>query len=228
MRAEEVNGYIDNMLRPNMLRPTMECPMTETLADPDARLRRAHLLTAPHMARLTGYVEELARRTQCAVPYFDPLDGGSDARVMILLQSPARFDSQPRFVSRDNPVPAQRNLKRFADAAGLPREATALWNVFPWLPEPSDALSGGSRSGPGAAGLASGIAELPSLLALFGHLRVVVLAGRIAQRAAGTVRAALPACTILSMPHPSPLAVCASPDVADEIVRTLARAGRLV
>ncbi|MGI4984277.1 MAG: uracil-DNA glycosylase, partial [Janthinobacterium lividum] len=198
--------------------------MTETLADPAARLRRARLLTAPHMARLTGYADELARRTQRAVPYFDPLDGGGEARVMILLQSPARFDGQPRFVSRDNPVPAQRNLKRFLEAAGLARQSTVLWNVFPWLPAPSDASSRESRRGPGAAELASGIAELPPLLGLFDALRVVVLAGRIAQRATATVRASLPGCTILDMPHPSPLAVCASPDVAGEIVRTLENA----
>ncbi|MGI4858837.1 MAG: uracil-DNA glycosylase [Janthinobacterium lividum] len=206
----------------------MERPITETLADADARLRRARLLTAPHMARLTGYAEELARRTRRAVPYFDPLDGGSNARVMILLQSPARFDSQPRFVSRDNPVPAQKNLKRFLEAASMARQSTVLWNVFPWLPEPSDTRSRGLRSGPSAFELASGIAELPALLTLFDHLRIVVLAGRIAQRAADTVGAALPGCTILNMPHPSPLAVCASPDVADEIVRVLEEAKRFL
>ncbi|MCY0389004.1 uracil-DNA glycosylase [Robbsia sp. Bb-Pol-6] len=197
--------------------------MTDALADPAARSRRARRLTAPHMTRLTGYAEALARRTQRAVPYFDPLDGGCNARVMILLQSPARFDGRPRFVSRDNPVPAQRNLKRFLEAAELARQSTVLWNVVPWLAAPSDGSSPGLRS----AELARGIAELPSLLALFDQLRVVVLAGRIAQRGASVVRAALPGCAILNMSHPSPLAVCASPAVALGIVGTLEEAKRL-
>lgn len=205
--------------------PVTAAPNPDTLADAATRERRARLLTAPHMADLTRYVDDLARRTRRAVPYFDPLDGGRAARILILLQSPARFDARPRFVSRDNPVPAQRNLRRFLGEAGLAREATVLWNASPWLPEAADVPDPPTRAAIRAE-LAQGIVELPRVLALFDDLRAVVLAGRSAQRAAPTVETSLPGCAVLAMPHPSPLAVCAKPGVAGEIVRVLGVAGR--
>lgn len=95
---------------------------------------REDFLLLPKTAELTRWV--MAQSTgERTLPYFDPLDGGVFARVLILLESPARTVSLPRYVSRDNPGPAQRNLKGFIEQVGLARHKTVLWNLYPWLPD---------------------------------------------------------------------------------------------
>ncbi|GAB5097832.1 uracil-DNA glycosylase [Caballeronia sp. HLA56] len=193
----------------------------DLLRDSEALQRRIALLDQPHIKPLTRFAEELSARSS-AVPYFDPLDGGCEAKVLVLLESPARLASRPRFVSLDNPVPAQRNLKRFFDEAGLARRQSVLWNVFPWLP-----ASDGPRETLTIGEIERGIGELPSLIGLLPDLRVIVLAGRKAQRAFSMLTQLPGSPVILTTPHPSPLAVCRFPDVATNIVETLKRAARV-
>lgn len=190
--------------------------------DADLWHERLDMLQDLHVRPLTAYVQELIRRTGAA-PFFDPLDGGCEAKVLILLESPANITSQPRLVSRDNPVPTQRNLKRFLAEAGLPRCESVLWNVYPWL---ADSASGRQHR-LSNRDIDRGVAELTTLLDLLPKLRVIVLAGRKAQRALPTLRKVPTAASILSMPHPSPLSVCTSQHVGPDIVRTLAHATKL-
>ena len=195
----------------------------ESLGEPEVLARRIELLNQPHVDPLSRYTEALSQRTR-EVPYFDPFDGGCSAKVLVLLESPAKLLSRPRFVSRDNPVPAQRNLKRFLHEAGLPRYQSVLWNVFPWLPDSAH----GMRRPLTPQDIDRGIDELPALLGLLPELRVIVLAGRKSQRAVLKLGHLSASCLILTMPHPSPLAVCVSPDVALEIVKTLRQAAQVV
>ncbi|WPP02422.1 uracil-DNA glycosylase (plasmid) [Pseudomonas sp. HR96] len=148
------------------------------------------------------------------LPYFDPLDGGVDAPVLILLESPARDCSWPRFVSRDNTGPSQRNLKRC-----LVREQTILWNLYPWLPDLDSPAEAITRSK-----IVEGITLLKEVMDLLPRLRVLILAGSVAQRAAPEIKQHGPELNLLVMPHPSPLSVCQHPDVATNIVTTLTRA----
>jgi hypothetical protein len=194
----------------------------ESLREPEVIAQRIKLLSQPHISPLTRYTETLSQRTS-EVPYFDPLDGGCQAKVLVLLESPAKLASRPRFVSRDNPVPAQRNLKRFLHDAGLPRRHSVLWNVYPWLPEPTH----GERRPLTRHDIDRGIGELPALLGLLPELRVIVLAGRTSQRALPKLERLASPCLILTMPHPSPLAVCVSPDVEAKIVKTLTQAAQV-
>ncbi|MCQ0970117.1 hypothetical protein MLD63_06715 [Paracoccus sp. TK19116] len=62
------------------------------------------------MTALNCYAEGLRPQGR-DVPWFDPHDGGAAARCLILLERPARIGDAPRFVSCDNPAPAQRNLR---------------------------------------------------------------------------------------------------------------------
>ncbi|MBY4638689.1 hypothetical protein K6L44_01465 [Gluconacetobacter entanii] len=80
------------------------------------------------------------------MPYFDPLDGGVHASMLVLLERPARHPMRPRFVSRDNPGPAQQNLKRFLLEANVPRKMTVLWNLIPWLPPDDHPVSSVRRA----------------------------------------------------------------------------------
>lgn len=185
--------------------------MSEELDSEAARARRLAGLDAPHMVALNGYAEGL-RAEGRDVPWFDPFDGGARARCLILLERPARRGHAPRFVSCDNPAPAQRNLRRFLAEAGLHRHRIALWNAVPWLP-PADTVRNIS---PRAAELREGLANLPALLDLLPALQVVVLAGRAAGRAAS-----LCAVSVVRVPHPSPVCVNANPSARGRIVAGL-------
>lgn len=157
------------------------------------------------------------------VPHFDGADGGAGARVLLLLETPGPRGGPRRIVSRDNATGTARNLARFCAAAGLARETTVLWNVVPWIIHRAGALN---RS-PNAAELAAGLALVPDLLALLPQLRVAVLCGRHAGRAAPVIAASRPAVAVLRMPHPSPTYVCTAPSIGPGIVATLAEAARL-
>lgn len=184
---------------------------------PDAEDRRA-LLTLAHVAPLEDWRSNLACERE--VPHIDPHDGGTDARLLILLETPGPGDAPVRFVSRDNPGGTQRNLARFLDEAGIARRDMLLWNCVPWIVH-----ARGARNRPlRRAEIHEGLETLPGLLALLPHLTTVVLAGRVAREAAPITAAARPNVAILTMPHPSPANICTEPTVAAAIREALSGA----
>jgi len=158
------------------------------------------------------------------VPEFDLRDGGADARVLILLETPGPGGEGPRTVSRDNPTGTARNLTRFLDDAGIARAETILWNTVPWIVHQPGARNRPLRRGE----IAEGLAALPAFLALLPCLEVAVLSGRVAGEASETVARARPDVHRLTMPHPSPTIVCTSPDIARRIATTLAQAAAIL
>lgn len=102
-----------------------------TLGDPAERERRRALLALPHAAPLAAYAAGL-RRPGAQVPDFDPLDGGTAARVLFVLEKPGPGIHPGGFVSRDNDTPTAAAVRAFMAQAGLPRRETALWNLVPW------------------------------------------------------------------------------------------------
>lgn len=158
------------------------------------------------------------------MPLFDPRDGGSGARLLILLESFGPRAPEPFTVSRDNPTGTSRNLARFLADAGIVRADTILWNTVPWIIHTEGATNRAPRRGE----IAEGLALLPPFLALLPRLRAVVLAGRVAGAARATIEAARPDVAVLAMPHPSPTYVCTSPAVTARIRATLAEAAGLL
>ncbi len=193
-----------------------------TLASPDLLDRRVGMLDTPHVAELERLRAELARHGP--VPHFDPCDGGDRARLLLLLETPGPGAAPLRFVSRDNPTGTAANLRRFCAIAGLEREETVIWNTVPWVVH-----SPGARNRPVRRGeVAAGLQALPALLARLPELRVVVLAGRVAQRAGEVVRTACPQAVVLAMPHPSPTYVNTSPSIAAAICDVLRAAAGII
>lgn len=176
---------------------------------------REIFLLMPNVAQLTRWVISQSTGDN-TLPYFDPLDGGVYAKILILLESPARTVSRARYVSRDNPGPAQRNLKSFMEQVGLERRETVIWNLYPWLPDLEKPKASLRR-----AQIEEGIEKLITLLPHFPDLATVVFAGRVAQQAMLRVRHAFPDISLLEMPHPSPLSVCTHPSVRQRILSTL-------
>ena len=181
------------------------------------------------MRPLARFAGRLRAETGKPVPDADPLDGGTGAGVLLLLERPAAAVHRVGFVSRDNATPTARNIRRFSEAAGLPRTGTLIWNAVPWMDAGPPAGPGRPRNlAPRPDEIRAGLLWLPPLLALLPRLRVVVLAGRIARLAAGTLQATRPGLLVLTMPHPSPTIVCTSPLVGQRILDTLATAAAAV
>jgi hypothetical protein len=77
----------------------------------------------PHVLPLMNVVRDL-RAQGLIVPNVDPNDGGVNARVLVLLETPGPKAVASGFVSRDNPDPTARNLGLVLDEAGLFGKAT--------------------------------------------------------------------------------------------------------
>ncbi|WP_251005956.1 hypothetical protein [Escherichia coli] len=103
-----------------------------TLENPDIIRQRYELLYLPHIAPLTQWIKNYKAKG-IEMLWIDPADGGVNARMLILLQSPARSNLVPRFVSQDNPGPSQQNLNSFLKQARIKRENIIIWNTIPWL-----------------------------------------------------------------------------------------------
>lgn len=158
------------------------------------------------------------------MPDVDPLDGGTGARLLLLLETPGPGTAPLRFVSRDNPTGTAANIGRFMGEAGITRSDTLIWNAVPWVIHAPGARNRAPRRGEVAAGLA----DLPGLLALLPRLTVAVLAGRVAAGAAAVLGRARPGLPVLEMPHPSPTIVCTSPAIAARIRAALREAAALL
>jgi len=193
--------------------------MDGSLATADGRAGRLALLAAAEYEPLEAYRHAIAAR-HGPTPHVDPIDGGTAARVLLLLETPGPSGAAPRFVSRDNPTGTARNLTRFLAAAGIERRETLIWNAVPWVIH----AAGVRNRAPRAAETASGLALLPGLLDLLPKLSVVIMAGRIAQRADTMLREIRPMLARITMPHPSPTYVNTSPSIGGRIAAALAEA----
>jgi hypothetical protein len=152
------------------------------------------------MALLAAFAAALRAGTPHMIPDMDPLDGGTEARVLLLLEKPGPQAARTGFVSRDNPSPTSAAIRAFLDEAGLPRGETLLWNAAPvW--------NGTIRLG--VAELREGLGHLPDLLALLPRLDAAILVGRHAARAEPLLPQHV---RVIRSAHPSPQVRAAFPE----------------
>jgi hypothetical protein len=179
----------------------MDIDLPRSLRNPREQQRRRSMLSLPHIAPLTTYVEGLRGLRDWFVPEFDPLDGGVQAEVPILFEKPGPATETSGFISRNNDDASAAAVFQFMSDVSLPRTRTVTWNLIP----------GWNRSIPHTASERKfGLDCLPPLLALLQHLEVVILAG-------GTAHKAAPYFLALGLPvirswHTSPKVRAFSPD----------------
>ena len=145
------------------------------LADAAEVARREARLDQPHMRALSAYVRMLRAQGGGVVPDFDPEDGGTGARLLLMLEKPGprlAGSSNAGFVSRDNDTGTARAIAAFMREAGVPRAETVVWNTVPWW---------NGTMAVRAAEARSGAAALRTLLPKLQKLRCAVLAGRTAR-----------------------------------------------
>ncbi len=149
-----------------------------TLGNPFEREKRERMLLQAHIAPLTHYVNYLRKelKKEDGIPYFDPYDGGTHARVLYVQQSPGRVSAKTtRFISRNNPDRKAKETFRLHHEAGLKRSDTVLWNIIPWYRQPGENICKRDRL--------EGMKYLNDLMDLLSNLKALVLAGRQAQQA---------------------------------------------
>lgn len=136
------------------------------------------------------------------IPYFDPLDGGTKADCLFLLEAPGPKAVASQFVSRDNPDETAKNIFLLSREAGIDRHRTVLWNVVPWY------IGTGKKIRPANSGdLGAAAPALMELAALLPALHTIVLLGNKAATAKSCIAQFLPAVQVFSAPHPSPMFV---------------------
>ena len=191
----------------------MSAVPVRALRDPAVLAARRALLDRPHVDPLRALAARIAAEQGAEVPEPDPLDGGVDARLLLLLETPGPSIGRTRFVSRDSDTGTSANLARFLAEAGITRADTLLWNAAPWVLH----APGARNRAPRPAEIRAGAPYLAPLLALLPRLRAVVLSGRVAGLLAPSLAALRPGLPVTGIPHPSPTYVCTSPTVAARI-----------
>jgi len=174
----------------------------KSLKNPKERAARLARVDNPHVRPLNQLVRRIRREAGLgsAVPFFDPDDGGIEARCLFLLEAPGPRAVASRFVSRNNPDETAKNFLLLNREAGLDRKLTVSWNIVPWY------IGTRAKIRPARSGdIARGLEYLEPLIASLPKLRVVLLVGRKAQRAETSVRDLIPAADVVHMLHPSPL-----------------------
>lgn len=186
------------------------------LRDPAEVARRRAMLRAPRMAPLARYAAGL-RGSGRVVPDLDPMDGGTAARLLILMEKPGPATDPSRggsgFVSFDNGGGTAAAGRRFLGEAGIDRGAVAVWNTSPWW-------NGTIRFTP--AERRAGLTVLPGFLDLMPNLRAAICVGRQAERAAGALEER--GLAVFASAHPSPQVRAAARARWDEIPEVWRRA----
>jgi uracil-DNA glycosylase len=185
----------------------------KSLRDPAQLAARRALVDAPHTAPIRALARRIGAERDAPVPDPDPLDGGVNARMLLLLETPGPAVVRTGFVTRDSATGTAANLFRFLAEAGIARADTLIWNVVPWVIHEAGALNRPPRR----AELRAAEPYLAPLLDLLPGLAVAVLAGRFAGEARPALAALRPGLPVIGVPHPSPTYVCTSPAVPARI-----------
>jgi uracil-DNA glycosylase len=193
--------------------------------DPREVERKRHLLDAPHVKPLTDFVRRLSDERGVVVPWFDPTEAGSEARILMLFENPGRRADAAQgsgFISADNDDKSAENMWGFLRAAGVERRRdVAAWNIVPWY------LGDERKIGDVTArDIDEARSALMELLGLLPNLRVVILFGRKAQAGWRRARPVVDA-PVLEAPHPSGRWLNGHPEDRAVIVETLREALRL-
>ena len=178
------------------------------MRDEAVRTARRLMLNTTHIAALTTFARELKHtHSDRDVPFFDPLDGGTAARILILLEAPGPLATEKKgseFVSLNNDDPTAATLWRLVHEAGISRADLIVWNIVPWYlgDDAYKRINAATRKD-----IELARPDLLGLLKLLPALKVAVLLGRPAQtgwlNATPEMERPLP---VVASRHPSPRA----------------------
>jgi len=135
-------------------------------------------LNEPHVKPLMDLVSRLRSRWDSGVPNVDPNDGGVNAKVLFLSETPGPKAVKSGYVSRDNGDPSAQHAGEALDSAGFPRSDYVRWNVVPYYVSTEDKNANATPRQIHAAADAT-----QAFIGLLRNLRVVVFCGLQAHKA---------------------------------------------
>ena len=197
----------------------------KSLKEPRARQQKLAKLNAVNIRPLTHFVKEIRKETGLGknIPYFDPDDGGVDARCLFLLEAPGPKAVESGFISRNNPDETAKNFFDLNQQAGIPREVTVTWNIVPWYIGTGRKIRAANNHD-----ILEGIKYLTQLLFLLPKLELVVLIGKKAQKAEVVIKEQIPEMELMSMYHPSPMFINRAPGHRDKVLMSLQKVARFL
>jgi uracil-DNA glycosylase len=153
--------------------------LPKSLKDEQEKQNRLELIFESNVLPLNKFIEEMRsiKNMQNEIPYFDPLDGGVNAKYLFLLEAPGLKATQSGFVSRNNPDETAKNIFELLNEIGLKREETVLWNIVPWYIGVNGKIRPATE-----VDIKEGWPFLEVLLKKLVNLKVIILVGRKAQR----------------------------------------------
>jgi uracil-DNA glycosylase len=177
------------------------------------------MLREPHILPLTTFVSEIraAENRQNEIPFFDPLDGGIEAKFLFVLEAPGPQAVKSGFISRNNPDESAKNMFLLLKEAGFARGDTLLWNIVPWYIGDGTKIRGANRSD-----VTRGLVYLQKLLTLLEQLQCLILVGQKAASARVEI-AKIWNRPIYETPHPSPKFVNRLPANRDLLLNKFCR-----
>ena len=191
--------------------------------------RREAEIDSQHVAPLNAWVRKLRKRLgpNAIVPWFDPQDGGCDARILWLLEAPGpkatREWGGSGFISCNNNDSTAQNTWETREEAGVSRKLVVHWNVIPYYIGTDTKIRAYNPNDIAAVGPL--IEELVSLLP---HLRVVILGGEAARRVWQDFAPHHMKLHVIECPHPSPTNVNTRPGNRNQIINAWREALRYV
>jgi hypothetical protein len=173
----------------------------KSLCDSAVVEERMSFLHEPHMTDLTRFVDNMREEEgkEQDIPYFDPFDGGVNARCLFLFEAAGGKAIKSGFASRNNCDSSARNFFLLNEEADLDRPLTASWNIVPWALRET-----GKNRPPKKQDIEDGLRHLTPLLRLLGKVEVVALCGKPAWKAQRHLDEHYGSLKVVKTYHPSP------------------------
>ncbi len=198
-----------------------------TLRDPAVLAERLGRLDEEHVSPLTAWVRHLRQLLgpDAIVPWFDPADGGVNAKILWLLEAPGPKATQERggsgLISCNNNDGTAENTWSTRDYADVDRQDVVHWNVIPYYLGSTTKIRAWDADDVAAAGPLLG-----DLCALLPELRCAILGGGAAQAAWRDHAPAAVEAVVVESPHPSATNVNTRPGTREKIVEAWRQASR--
>jgi len=182
--------------------------------------RRAAEMFSPHGAPLTTWGIDLRRRLgpDAIVPWFDPQDGGCEARILWLLEAPGpkatREWGGSGFISCNYNDGTAENTWETREEAGVSRKLVVHWNAIPYYLGSNTKIRAYDRNDIAAVGQL-----LNELLNLLPRLQVVILGGEAARKVWKDFAPQNSNVHIIKCPHPSPTNLNTRPGNREQVIK---------